>query len=160
MPAVLSPRYHRDTGIASDTDDSMIEDEVIKVLKAANVKVGSKNPGKMDIQAAHWKKNKKSVIVKFVNRKHAAAALTNRSHLKDKNLYGENSKVFINQSLCPEFAFINFVVRKAKNAGLIYFYKMKHGVTLVQKDTISEFVACSHINDLIFLGLDIPARKY
>ena len=146
-------------GIPSDTHDDYVEDECLKILKAASVKVGTKNPVKMDIQAAHWKKNKKSVIVKFVNRKFAASAITNRSNLKDKDIYGDNTRLFINQSLCPEFAFINFVARKAKKDQLINFYKMKNGVTLVQKNAYGSFVACSHINDLVDLGLDIPSRS-
>lgn len=159
----LSNQYsRRDTieifGIPSDTEDVDVEDECIKVLKAANVKVGTKYSGKMDIQAAHWKKNKKSVIVKFVNRKFAASALTNRKSLKDKFIYGENTNIYINHSLCSEFAFINFIVRKAKKDGQIHFYKMKNGVTQVQKIANGRFVSASHINDLVNLGLEIPTR--
>ena len=146
-------------GIPRDVEDTRVEDECLKILKTVNAKIGTKSPTKMDIQAAHWKQNKKSVIVKFVNRKFAASALTNRSSLKDKDIYGDNSRIFINQSLCPEFGFINFAVRRAKKNNEIHFYKMKHGATIVQKEEHGRFVTVSHINDLTKLGLSVPPRN-
>ena len=70
-------------GISRDVDDARIEDECIKIFKASKVKVGNKFPSTLDIQAAHCKRNKGKVILKFVNRKFGSAAISNRSNIKD-----------------------------------------------------------------------------
>ena len=104
-------------GISADIEDTAIEDECLNIFKAAKVKVGNRFPTTLDIHAAHRKGRKGTVIVKFVNRKFAIASLTNRQNLKDSDVYGG---VFINTSLCPEFGFLNFAVRRAKHGKVRY----------------------------------------
>ena len=144
-------------GIPDDVDDADVEAECINILKSAKVKVGNKFPSPLDIHAAHRKGRKGTVILKFVNRKFAIAALSNRASLKGSNEYGN---VFINQSLCPEFQFLNYAVRKAKRNNEIDFYKVKNGVTLVRKEENGQFIEISHVNDLGRNGITIPERSY
>ena len=108
-------------GIDPVVRDEDIEEECIKILKAAKVKVGNKFPTTLDIQAAHRKGKKGTVIMKFVNRKFAYSAISNRANLKDSTDF---NRIFINTSLCPEFGYLNFAVRKAKENNEILFYKM------------------------------------
>ena len=54
-------------GISPDVKDEDIEEEVIKILKAAKAKAGNRYPTFFDIQAAHRKGRKSVVICKFVN---------------------------------------------------------------------------------------------
>ena len=131
--------------------------ECIKILKAAKVKVGNKFPGTLDIQGAHRKRNKGKVIVKFVNRKFADVAIANRSNLKD---LADCKDIYINSSLCPEFSFIDFAVRKAKKNEEIFFYKMKNGVSLFQEYANGMFVEVSHVNDLLNHAITVPTRKF
>ena len=122
----LDRQYHRrDTieisGMPEDIEPEDVEDEVLKVMKAANVKVDGKHVRKIDIQAAHYKRNK-NVIVKFVNRKFAEAAIANGNQLKDKRLFDNDKNIYVNNSFCREFAFINYAVRQAKKKGEISLY--------------------------------------
>ena len=145
------------SGISQDVGDDAIEYECLKILKAAKVKVGNRFPSTLDIHAAHRKGRKGIVILKFVNRKFAFSALSNRASLKNSNDYGN---IFINQSLCPEFAFLNFAVRKAKRLNQIHFYKMKNGVTFIQKEADGRWAEISHVNDLEKNGIPVPDRSY
>ena len=77
-------------------------------------------------------------------------------NLKDKNIYGQNTNVYINNSFCKEFGFLNYLIRKAKKSKAIVGYKIKHGVTSVQTHLNGEFMEISHKNDLIKIGIDVP----
>ena len=142
-------------GINPEVKDEDIEDECIKILKAAKAKVGSKYPTTYEIHAAHRKNKKGHVIIKFTNRKFAAAAMSNRSNLKDTDFYD----TYINQSLCPEFSFLSYAVRKAKKNGEIHFYKLKHGIPHVQIKQNDKFIEISHTNDLLRNGIQVPERS-
>ena len=144
-------------GISRDIIDDNIEEECIKVLKAAKAKAGNRYPTTLDIQAAHRKGKKGTVIIKFVNRKFAAAAMKNRSNLKESLEY---KNTYLNQSLCPEFSFLNYAVRMAKRNGEIHYFKLKYGVTMIQKEAGGSIMEISHINDLSKYGLTVPDRSY
>ena len=144
-------------GINLAVADDDIEDECLKILKTAKVKIGNKFPTAMDIQAAHRKRNKNCVIVKFVNRKFAFGSISKRDNLRETDDYGN---IYINSSLCPEFAFLNFAVRKAKRNKEIFFYKLKNGITFIQMEQNSNFIEISHVNDLVKNGITVPTRSY
>ena len=141
-------------GISPDVHDDNIENECINILKAAKVKVGNKFPSTLDIHAAHRKNRKGHVIIKFTNRKWAEGAMRNRASLKDSNY----ANTFLNQSLCPEFAFLAFAVRKAKASGQIDFWKLKHGIPMIKLTPDGDFVEISHENDLVANGITVPNR--
>ena len=73
-------------------------------------------------------------------------------NLKGKNIY-ENSHVYINNSFCPEFGLLNYLVRKGKVNGKIFRWKVRNGISYVQKDENDDFVEVSHKNDLVDLDL-------
>ena len=143
-------------GIDQNIADDRIEEECIKVLKAAKVKIGNKSASSMHIHAAHRKSNKNKVIIKFTNRKFAYASISNRSNLREHNEYKD---LYINTSLCPEFSYLNFAVRRAKKNGEIHFFKLKNGITFIQKEEDGEFIEISHENDLERNGLTVPPRS-
>ena len=95
------------------------------------------------------------MILKFVNRKFAGQALLNRYKLRELDDY---SNSFINPSLCPEFSYLNYAVRKAKKNNEINDYKLKNGVSLIQKEEDGSFVEISHVNDLSEKGLTVAQR--
>jgi hypothetical protein len=149
------------TGIPETITDTMLEDEVIEIMKEARVEVDDRPLNKMDITAVHRLADKKTTIVRVVNRKFVKKALINGKNLKNCKRYGhgDNSKIYLNDSFCPEFRFLNFVIRKALRENNIYKYKIRNGVTSVQKDEYSLFVQIGHVNDLENLKIPIPERR-
>ena len=111
-------------------------------MKAAKANVGNKYSGALEIYAAHRKRNgKEPIIVKFTNKKFANAALYNSRNLKDVKLYedeeqGGNKKIYINESLCPEFGYLHYAVRQAKIKGEIHYYKSRKGVMFIKKTEV------------------------
>ena len=143
-------------GISTNVKDEDIETEVIKIMKAAKVKISRREVTTLDIHAAHRKNQKGDVIVKFTNRKWAESAMRNRGNLKD----GQYGNCYINTSLCPEYAYLAFAVRKAKKDKLIDFWKLKHGMPFVRIADGDDFVEISHVNDLIKHGIPVPERRF
>lgn len=143
-------------GIKQEVADEQIEEECLKILKAAKVKVANKFPASLDIQAAHRKGRKGNVIVKFVNRKFAYTAVSNSRNLKDF----DDGDLYINTSLCPEFGFLNYAVRRAKKNQEILSYKMKNGVTFIQMSQNGQMMEISHVNDLTRNGITVPNRSF
>ena len=146
------------TGIPQNVHQDNLEDEVIKIFDAMEVKVNGNQLSKIQIHACHRIGKKNVVIVKVVNRKFATKALYSGSKLKDVNMYG-NSKIYVNNSFCREFQFFNFLIRKASKAKIINRYKIKHGVMFVQQVIDGDFHKISHKNDLIKLGIDVPTES-
>ena len=147
------------TGIPDDVNDDALEDEVIDLFKEAKVHVNRQPIKKTDIQAVHRLGNKKTTIVKVVNRKFAKEALFCGKNLKGSKRYGINSPIYINDSFCPEYNFLNFAIRKAYKSKHILKYKVRNGVNYVQKDDASKFVEVGHVFDLENLKIPIPPRK-
>ena len=146
------------TGIPQNVHQDNLEDEVIAIFDAMEVKVNGNQLSKIQIHACHRIGKKNVVIVKVVNRKFATKALYSGSKLKDVNMYG-NSKIYVNNSFCREFQFFNFLIRKASKAKIINRYKIKHGVMFVQQVIDGDFHKISHKNDLIKLGIDVPTES-
>ena len=146
-------QYHRRnsieiSGIPSTVDQKNLETEVIRIYNTAQVIVDGDEVSAKDIQAAHRIGKKGVVICKFVNRKWAYEGLYNGKNLKDRDLYGNNSKVYINNSFCDEFRHLNFLIRRAKKNDKISRWRVKNGINFIKiKD--DDFVEVSHINDLI-----------
>ena len=147
------------TGIPETITDARLEDEVIEIMKEARVEVDDRPLKKMDVTAVHRLADKKTTIVRVVNRKFVKQALINGKNLKNSKRYGENSKIYLNDSFCSEFRFLNFVIRKALREYNIYRYKIRNGITYVQKDEYSLFVQIGHVNDLENLQIPIPERR-
>ena len=148
------------TGIPDTVPDEEIENSVINVMKAAGVKIHNRDATYFDIQAAHRKGKKGVVICKFVNRKFAYGAVSNSYKLKNKDVFENGSKVYVNPSLCPEFGYLHFAVRKAKRDGIIHSYKVRHGVMNIVKTEGGDWVEISHENDLTRSGIELPTRSY
>ena len=52
--------------------------------------------------------------------------------LNDEDL-GSN-KIFINESLCPEFAFLHFAVPNAERKDELFHYKVRDGAIQIRKE--------------------------
>ena len=140
------------TGIPENVVSQKLEEEVLKIYKKAGVQIHGKSLDPSDIQACHRIGKKYITICKFVNRKFAREGLVCGRNLKGTDIYGA-SPVYINSSFCPEFKFLNFLIRKAKSRGDIFLWKVRNGVNLIQVNEGGKFVEVAHKNDLIELNL-------
>ena len=91
-------------------------------------------------------------ICKFTNRKYAQKNLYCGKNLKDVEIYGENSRIYISNSFCDEFKYLNFLIRKAKDKEIVK-WRIKRGINLIQVSEGEEFVEITHKLDLIKLGI-------
>ena len=138
-------------------DDEDVEKKTWIILKAAQVKLEKKFATGYDIQASHRKGKKGTVIVKFTNRKFAYEALRNSHNLKNHPEYGS---IYLNESLWPEFSFIQFVVRKAKKDCKIAKYSIRNGIISIQLVQNGPNIEISHESDLTRNGLTVPVRAF
>ena len=88
------------SGIKDDVSDTDLEGKVVELLSGVGVALEADK----DIQACHRYGRKKTVIVKFTNRKTVHKILSVKTELPDN--------VFVNETLCPR---------------LVYFYKIING---------------------------------
>ena len=140
------------------TNDEL-EDEVLDIAKEAKVFVNRQPLKKTDICAVHRLKDGKTTIVRVVNRKFSTEALRCGRNLKDTRRYGEGNRIYINNSFCPEFKFLNFVIRKATANKSIHRYKIRNGITYIQMEENGDFSQIGHVLDLQNKGISIPERK-
>ena len=142
------------TGIPTTVRHTDLEGEILKIYNAAEVSVHGKNLNVSDIQACHRIGKKGVTICMFVNRKFAKEGLYCGKNLRGKNLYDQGTNIYINNSFCDEFRYLNYLVRKAKSEGRIFRWKVKNGVNFIQKEEDDEsFIEISHKNDLISSNL-------
>ena len=73
-----------------------LEAEIIAIAKEAKVLVNRQPLKASDICAVHRLKNKKTTIVRVVNRKFAFQCLVNGKNLKDTKRYGAGNNIYIN----------------------------------------------------------------
>ena len=85
------------TGIPQDIIDENIGDEYINLSKNSQRKDLHTPPPPQEggHPSRTLEKNKKSVIIKFVNGKFAASTLSNRLIVKDKDIYSDSILIFI-----------------------------------------------------------------
>ena len=97
--------------------------------------------------------------MKVVNRKFAKRALECGKNLKGNKRYGENTRIYLNENLCPEFQFLNFAVRQAYKNSEIYKYKVRNGLTYVKMDEYGSWIDICHIQDLENNKIRVPERR-
>ena len=142
------------TGIPANVDQKDLEGHVINIFKEANVKVHGNSLDHMDIEACHRIGKKNKVIARFTNRKFARESLYKSKNLKGTKLYGDQA-IYINESLCKQFHYIGFVIRKLKRCEMIESYKIRNGVFSIKIGENDRFEEISHVNDFRKNNLDI-----
>ena len=108
------------SGIPSSIKDENVGSTVVDILNKIDVPVAPR-----DIQAAHRiGRYKERTIVRFVNRKDAEAALSNRRTLKDFDATSvgleKGTKIYIEENFCPFISKIGFMCRKLKRGKHIF----------------------------------------
>ena len=112
-------------GIPESVSNDDLEDKVCAILSEIDVNV---SPDR--IEACHRLKNKRTII-KFSNRKDCINVLSNRKKLKnidkDKLGFSEENKIYVNESLCPEYRFLFWKCRLLAGCNRIYSYWTYNG---------------------------------
>ena len=89
-------------GIPNSIDNSVLEEMVCGAFKKIGVEIYER-----DVQACHHLKEKERTIVKYLNRKDCLQILRVKTELKSLDPteldFPENTRIFINESLCPYY---------------------------------------------------------
>ena len=141
------------SGIPSSVDNDSLESKVCDIFSEINVDVAAE-----DIQACHRLKNDRT-IVKFVNRKHCISVLKKRSLLKDCNQkdlgFDEDNKLYVNESLCPNYRFLFWKCRMRHKSENIHSYRTFNGTVKIKLTERGQIHAITHVNDLSKLFPDV-----
>ena len=114
---VRSRQYNRRESVELHVIPESIEHENLEGTCVGILnEIGCINVRERDIHACHRLKNKKNVIIRFVNRKDADLALHNRAKLKVLDKEGKfdiKCDIYINEILCRPMQFLYWKVRCA-----------------------------------------------
>ena len=130
-----------------------LEEYVVKFLNIINVKVHH-----YDIVAVHrlgkkMRNKPRNVIVRFLNRKHAFAALKNKRLIVSKNLL-EYKNLYLSENLCPYNKQIFNKLYKLKKLNQIHGVWSYNGNVFMQIRQNGEQVHIQHISDIGFYIYD------
>ena len=135
-----------------------MEDKVRNIFGEIGVNVNER-----DIQACHRLREKDKTIVKFVNRKDCTNILSVKKDLKHldptKLSFSEETKIFINESLCPYYRGIWNKCKKLRaNQELHPFYTI-NGIVRVKLEENGPPKSITHMLDLVnlFPGSEIDS---
>ena len=143
-------------GIPNSIDNSVLEETVRGVFKKIGVEIDEQN-----VQACHCLKEKDRTIVKFANRKDCLQILRMKKELKsldptDLNFF-ENTKTFINESLCPYYRGIWNKCKKLMAIQKIHQFYTISGLIRVELEETGPSKIITHMVDLkeLFPDIDI-----
>ena len=146
-------------GIPKNVSDGDLEQKVCDVFSSIGLDI---KPD--DIEACHRLRNERT-IVKFLNRKKCMKILTNKKLLKDvKNEdlgFDDEVKLYVNESLCPNYRFIFWRCRILHQQNKIFSYFTTNGTIKIRVSENSNVKVITHINDLkkLFPGESFEQAK-
>ena len=134
------------SGIPDSVENDSLESKVCEIFLSINVNVVPH-----DIQACHRLKNNRT-IVKFVNRKGCISVLKNRKLLQDVDMkslnLSENEKLYVNESLCPNYRYLFWKCRLLHKSNHIFSYWTFNGTIKIRLVDQGKIHAITHIKDL------------
>ena len=143
-------------GIPNSVGNSVLEETVRDVFKKIGVEIDER-----DVQACHGLKEKERTIVKFVNRKDCLQILRVKKDLKSLDPteldFPENTKIFINESLCPYYRGIWNKCKKLRAIQKIHQFYTISGLIRVKLEETGPSRIITHMVDLkeLFPDIDI-----
>lgn len=142
-------------GIPANVKIDHLEDQVIKIFKTINVDVP-----KDGIQACHRiGKSEKSTIIKLSDRKHVLQLLKNKKLLRnvDPIVMGlpNNTKVYINESLCKPYRDLWYKVKDLWKQNIIFNFFTSNGTVKLRKSQLGSTYTINHVEDLKNLFPDV-----
>ena len=146
------------SGIPETVTDENLEKTAVIILEA----VGVPKIQAWQIHACHRLKNWNNTVLRFTTRKIADAALHNRNKLKslNKTTIGlpEGTQLYINESLCRPYQFLNYKIRQALKRKDIYSYNLWKGRLSIKLREADRAINITHINDLIS-NIILPRKR-
>ena len=143
-------------GIPKSIGNSVLEETVRRVFKKIGVEINEQN-----VPTCHHLKEKERTIVKFVNRKNCLQILRVKKELKSLDLtqldFPENTKTFINESLCPCYKGIWSKCKKLTAIQKIHQFYTISGLICVKMAETGPSKIITHMVDLkdLFPHIDI-----
>ena len=125
------------SGIKDDVSDTDLEGKVVELLSGVGVALEADK----DIQACHRYGRKKTVIVKFTNRKTVHKILSVKTELPDN--------VFVNETLCPRNKYIWGRCSYLRKQGMLAKVGVRNGMVRVKKAANDHYIDIMHEDDII-----------
>ena len=135
-------------GIPDDIDQKLLEVKVVEIFNHAGVKVTTR-----DFHAIHRLKKKSVIIAKLVNRRDAIAILRAKKKLREvnddaKKKLGVKGKIYINESLCPEYRRLFGVCNALYKKKLLSSSYTINGKIIICRAGEEEKQVIGHLSDL------------
>ena len=145
------------SGIPKSVANDDLESKVCEILSDIGVIINENR-----IEACHRLKNDRTII-KFSSRKDCVNTLKNRSKLKkvDKKKLGlgEDDKIYINESLCPEYRFLFWKCRLLAGVNKIHSFWTFNGTVKIKLSEDGRIISITHVKDLEKLFPDTDFSK-
>ena len=149
-------------GIPHQVDDKHLEAKVLSIFQKVGCSIA---PESID-DCHRLGKNNDQVIVKFTRRKDCKQVLQVKKDLKDVTAdhlhLPWGTKIFMNQSLCPDYPILWSNTKRLQSMGKITSFFISVGTVKIKIDEKSKPVAITHLDDLAinFPGVDLsPTLK-
>ena len=146
-------------GIPVSVQDNDLENSVIEIFNTIAVPASA-----FDFHACHRIKGNKT-IVKFTHRKHAIDVSKNKHKLKGAKFTEKSvlngKKIYINDSLCPNYRFLWSKCNELRKAGKIHTVRTNNGTVNIKLNENSPKSVITHITDLqnLFPNHDFKSEK-
>ena len=144
-------------GIPSSVSHDCLEDKVLDIFDQVGCRIKKEN-----IEACHrLNKNSDRTIIKFSKRKESQQVLAVKRDLKNLDMESlglpADTKIFINQSLCPYYMVLWSKSKKLSNLGKIHNFYFSNGIIKIKVDENSQPISISHSCDFekYFPGVDL-----
>jgi len=130
------------SGIPLNIENEDLLANCIEVFKEVDVDISND-----DVIACHRLKNKSRTIVKFTNRNQAEYILKNKKKLKSADLYGNDTKIFLGDSLCPYYKHLLWVAKSLYQQKIIAGFGSFHGSVSIKLRNDATSINILHMND-------------
>ena len=134
------------SGIPKNVSDESLEGKVCEILCDIGVGISGDR-----IEACHRLKNDRT-IVKLANRKDCINTLKNRKNLQKADMtklgFNEDDRIYINESLCPEYRFLFWKCRLLAGVNKIHSYWTFNGAIKIKLSEDGRIYAITHVKDL------------
>ena len=144
-------------GIPASVSHDCLEDKVLEIFDSMGCRVQKEN-----IEACHrmGKKNDRT-IVKFSKRKDCQQILSVKKDLKNLSMEDLNlpadTKIFVNQSLCPYYRILWSKSKKLHSLGKIFNFYISNSAIRIKINESSQPLSITHSSDFdkYFPGVDL-----
>ena len=142
-------------GIPQSVKDNDFEKVVTKIVNKVGI-----NMTERDMQVVHRIGKEGRTIIKFSNRKDCQALLKVKRDLNDLTMkdfgFEENSKIYVNESLCPYYRVIWEKSKRLRHLQKIFSFYVSNGSVKIKLKENNKGITITHTADFekYFPGID------